>query len=98
MDTKAKVTALIEERGMSAASAGERYGLHPRTASRWLKQYQERGYLTRKPKSGRPRISNPEQDAALIAALKQPLSLLKSCVLVLTSQDRETQFFDVLRH
>ncbi|KAJ4448632.1 hypothetical protein ANN_00022 [Periplaneta americana] len=72
MDTKAKVMALIEEGAMSAASAGERYGVHPRTASRWWKQYQERR-LTRKPGGGRPCISTPEQDAAI----RQPFSTAK---------------------
>lgn len=66
MDVKAKVIALIEEGGFSAAQAGERYGVATRTASRWWAQYQERGYITRKPGSGRPKASKPQQDLMLI--------------------------------
>ncbi|KAJ4440878.1 hypothetical protein ANN_10725 [Periplaneta americana] len=42
MDVKAKVIALIEEGGFSAAQAGERYGVATRTASRRLRVFENK--------------------------------------------------------
>jgi 3-hydroxyacyl-CoA dehydrogenase len=61
------VIALAEKGGLSATTAGELYGVPKFTASTWLQKYCKDGQVGRHRGTGLWRISNPAQDAALVA-------------------------------
>jgi transposase len=58
---------LIEEGGLSASAAGERYGVPGSTARAWLQKYRTHGQVGRCRGSGLWRISSPAQDAVKVA-------------------------------
>ena len=66
-DLFAKVIALAEEEGLSASTAGELYSVPKSTARTWLQKYQRIGQVGRHRETGLWCVSNPAQDAALVA-------------------------------
>jgi putative transposase len=59
----------------SVLSAAVRLGKHPTTIQRWLSSYRKGGIeklLLQKPRSGRPRIMNPETVERLSKELQEP--------------------------
>jgi hypothetical protein len=61
------VIALAEKGGLSATTAGEMYGIPKFTASTSLQKYCRDGQVGRHRGTGLWHISNPAQDAALVA-------------------------------
>jgi transposase len=66
-DLFAKVTALAEEGGLSASTAGELYSVRNSTARTWLHKYQRVGQVGTRRGTRLWRVSSPAQDAALVA-------------------------------
>jgi transposase len=62
-----RVIALAEKGGLSASTAGERYGVLLSTAREWLRKYRRDGQVGRRKGTGLWRVSSPAQDAALVA-------------------------------
>jgi hypothetical protein len=67
--------ALVEEGGLSASSAGERYSVPGSTARARLQNYRTAGQVGRRRGNGLWSVSSPAQDAALVAeAQRNPFS------------------------
>jgi len=62
-----RVIALAEKGGLSASTASELYGVPMSTAREWLQKYRRDGQVGSHKGTGLWRISNPAQDAALVA-------------------------------
>lgn len=68
---------IIMTRGMVIGryKAGQPYreisrdmGLSKNTVKAWVRRYEEEGHVRTRPRSGRPRVTSPQQDAAIYAA------------------------------
>ena len=66
-DLFAKVIALAEAGRLSARTAGELYSARKSTSRTWLQKYQGVRQVGRHRGTGLWRVSNPAQDAALVA-------------------------------
>jgi hypothetical protein len=62
-----QVIALVEEGGLSASTAGEWYSVPGSMAKAWLQKYQMDGQTGKRQGTRLWHISNPAQNAALIA-------------------------------
>ncbi|KAK3886989.1 hypothetical protein Pcinc_004224 [Petrolisthes cinctipes] len=67
---------IIMERGMVIGRyhAGQSYsqisremGLSRNTVKAWVRRYEEEGHVRTRPRPGRPRVTTPQQDAAIYA-------------------------------
>ena len=71
---RGRVIALAEEGGLSASIAGELHGVPKSTTRAWLKKCRRDGQVRMRTGTGLWRVSNPAQDAALVAeAQRNPL-------------------------
>lgn len=62
-------------RGMSAGTIAQETGTSVTTVYRWLRRWRRHGSIDSVPRSGRPRITSREEDAAIVHTAKS-LSLL----------------------
>jgi transposase len=62
-----RVIALVEKGGLSASTAGEKYGIPKSTAREWIRKYRRDGQVGRRKGTGLWRVSSPAKDAALVA-------------------------------
>jgi transposase-like protein len=61
-----RVIAQVQEGKLTAAEAGRRYGVHDRTARRWIEQHQVSGETSRLAGTGFRRASSQAEDARLV--------------------------------
>lgn len=54
------------EGGMPTSHIATQTGLSVRTVQRWIKRWQDEESLLNKPKSGRKRVTTPEEDARIL--------------------------------
>lgn len=63
------------EGGMTPRAIAEELGLHRSTVYKWINRWQEEGSVRTKPRSGRPKVTTPEQDHAIVErARERPLT------------------------
>ena len=68
---KESVIRTVVKLGFSASEAPRRFHVSERTALRWVQNYRRSGIFGRKARSGRWKISTPEQDARLVAEVER---------------------------
>ncbi|KAK4294105.1 hypothetical protein Pmani_033245 [Petrolisthes manimaculis] len=63
------------ESGMPTREFALTTGVSQRSVQRWIKRFEEEGSLHTKPRSGRPRVTTPVNDARILDAIEhQPLT------------------------
>lgn len=60
----------LHSRGFSKHEIAETFNCHPNTVKRWIRRYDETIDVLRKPGSGRPRKTTPEEDNMLLDAVR----------------------------
>ena len=87
------VITLAEKGGLSASTVGELY-VPMSIAREWLWKYQRDGQIVRHKGTGLWRISNPAQDAALVAEAERNLSSVQGILkLLLAFLGKKTRLF-----
>ena len=66
---KERVKRAVIQLGFQASEAARRFHVSGRRARRWVQNYRRSGIFGHKAGSGRWKISTPEQDARLVAAV-----------------------------
>ena len=76
-EQRANSTAVITDRARIIALwecnlpvnvIAHRTGLHRSTVHKWIKRWQEEGSVQTRPRSGRPKVTTPQQDQAIVEA------------------------------
>jgi len=92
-----RVIALAEKGGFSASTAGELYGIPMFTAREWLRKYRRDQQVGRRKGTGLWHVSNPAQDAALLAEVESnPSSVQGILKLLLAFLDKKKRLFQDL--
>lgn len=61
--------------GQSYSEISREMGISRNTVKAWVRRYEEEGHVKTRPRSGRPRVTTQQQDAAIYAAsIQQPFS------------------------
>lgn len=55
--------------GMTPADVADTMGVSKKTVQRWITRWEQEGSLATRPRSGRPRVTTPDEDARLMAAV-----------------------------
>lgn len=59
------------EAGCTSRAIAEELGLHRSTVYKWISRWQEEGSVSTKPRSGRPKVTTPEQDEAIVERVRE---------------------------